>query len=151
MDKMIEYICDEMETLERKVDKGGKLTMAEVQYADTLAHLKKNILTADAMMESEEGGSYEGGSYARGRGRYAKRDSMGRYSREGGSYDDGSYEGSYGRTYDRGGRDYSREDGYSREGAKEDLIAELHKMERNARDEESKRMVKKWIKQAEEQ
>ena len=30
------------------------------------------------------GGSYEGRSYARGRGRNAKRDSMGRYSSEGG-------------------------------------------------------------------
>lgn len=30
------------------------------------------------------GGSYGGGSYARGRGRNARRDSMGRYSREGG-------------------------------------------------------------------
>ena len=42
-----------------------------------LAHLKKNILTADAMMEADD----EGGSYARGRGRNARRDSMGRYSR----------------------------------------------------------------------
>ena len=29
-------------------------------------------------------GSYDGGSYARGRGRYAKRDSMGRYARDDG-------------------------------------------------------------------
>ena len=55
---------------------------------------------------SERGGS----SYARGRGRYAKRDSMGRYSRDGGmSYDDDM-------SYARGGnRGYSREGGYSRE------------------------------------
>lgn len=31
---------------------------------------------------AEAGGSYEGGSYARGRGRGARRDSMGRYSRD---------------------------------------------------------------------
>lgn len=31
---------------------------------------------------SNRGGSYEGGSYARGRGRNARRDSMGRYSSE---------------------------------------------------------------------
>jgi len=33
---------------------------------------------------SNRGGSYEGGSYARGRGRNARRDSMGRYSNESG-------------------------------------------------------------------
>ena len=97
MHKLIEYVCDELEELERKAEK-GKLSMAEIQYADVLAHLKKDILTSDAMWEeseySEEGGrggssyargrsSYtRGGSYARGRGSNARRDSMGRYSSE---------------------------------------------------------------------
>lgn len=113
MHKLIEYICDELEELERKADKEGKLSMSEIQYADTLAHMKKNLLKADEMIDESEysmagGGSYrsyEGGSYARGgnqggggsnragrerrsyargRGRGARRDSMGRYSREGG-------------------------------------------------------------------
>ena len=89
MHKLIDYICDELEELERKADK-GKLSMAEVQYGDMLAHFKKNLLKAEEM--SEEGysnrGYYgdergysrrydDGHSYARGR----KRDSMGRYSR----------------------------------------------------------------------
>lgn len=89
MHKLIDYICDELEELERKADK-GKLSMAEVQYGDMLAHFKKNLLKAEEM--SEEGysnrGYYgdergysrrydDGRSYARGR----KRDSMGRYSR----------------------------------------------------------------------
>ena len=88
MHKLIDYVCDELEELERKVDKDGKLSMAEVQYADVLAHLKKDILTADAMWEQSEysgmrpdGHSYgywRRGSYARGR---ARRDDMGRYSR----------------------------------------------------------------------
>lgn len=102
MHKLIEYICDELEEIERKADKEGKLSMSEIEYADVLAHLKKDILTADAMMEeseySERGGSYRGGmpyrdgrtmrgsSYARGRGDNARRDSRGRYSSEGGSY-----------------------------------------------------------------
>lgn len=106
MHKLMEYICDELEELERKAEKDGKLSMAEIQYADTLAHTKKNLLKADELWEESEysmdGGSYEGrgnsyarggnrtrnsyryegeGSYARGRGRNAKRDSMGRYSR----------------------------------------------------------------------
>lgn len=135
MDKLINYVCDELEELERKADK-GKLSMAEIQYADMLAHLKKNILTADAMMDEGEY-SNEGGSYARGRGRNAKRDSMGRYSSMmyDGSYNDGSYE--------RGGRSYER--GYSRE--KEDMMSQLKSMERNAEDEESRRMIKNWMKQ----
>ena len=139
MHKLIDYICDEMEELERKAEKGGKLSMQEVQYADTLAHLKKNILTSDAMMEAEDeysnddGRSYAGtgSSYARGgrgRGRYARRDSMGRYS----SRQDGYY------------------NGYSREGAKEDLRMELQELERNAKDEETRHMIDKWMKQLEQ-
>lgn len=103
MHKLVEYICDELEELERKADKDGKLSMAEVQYMDTLAHAKKNLLKADEMMDGEysmatdgsyarDGRSYRydnGRSMARGRGRNAKRDSMGRYSREPYSYADG--------------------------------------------------------------
>jgi hypothetical protein len=118
MHKLIEYICDELEELERKADKEGKLSMAEIQYGDMLAHFKKNLLKGEEMygeegMYSMDGGSYamgddrggmngrtrrggrsmrggnsyryEGeGSYARGRGRNAKRDAMGRYSSRGG-------------------------------------------------------------------
>lgn len=97
MHKLIEYICDELEELERKADKDGKLSMAEIQYMDTLAHAKKNLLKSDEMMEGGEysmadnsynyRGSYARGgrndgsyAYARGRGRNARRDSMGRYS-----------------------------------------------------------------------
>lgn len=111
MHKLIEYACSELEDLERKAGKGGKLSMQELQYADTLAHLKKNLMKADEMsgeseysgrgysrrMSYDDGGSYGGegsyadsyyvrpdGSYARGRGAGARRDSMGRYSSEGG-------------------------------------------------------------------
>ena len=105
MHKLYEYVCDELKDLEKKAEKGN-LSMQEIQYADTLAHLKKNLMKADEMMEdefgeysmayypmtsyAEEGGnkggymSRRGGnSYARGRGRNARRDSMGRYSNEG--------------------------------------------------------------------
>lgn len=117
MHKLYEYVCDELKDLEKKAEKGN-LSMQEIQYADTLAHLKKNLMKADEMMEdefgeysmayypmtsyAEEGGNkgrYDMGrrgdySYARGRGRNAKRDSMGRYSREGGySYADDEMQG----------------------------------------------------------
>lgn len=111
MHKLINYICDELEDIERKADKGGRLSAQDLQYADTLAHLKKNLLKAEEMsggdeysmrgysrrMSYDDGRSYahedyvrpdgsyrDGGmAYARGRGAGAKRDSMGRYSSEG--------------------------------------------------------------------
>ena len=94
MDKLIDYICTELEDLERKAEK-GKLSMAEMQYVDLLAHAKKNLLKGDEMMDGEsyayeysrERGGNRGGSHtndeymnARGRGRNARRDSRGRYS-----------------------------------------------------------------------
>lgn len=104
MHKLYEYVCDELKDLEKKAEKGN-LSLQEIQYADTLAHLKKNLMKADEMMEdefgeysmayypmtsyAEEGGHMNGrggNSYARGRGRNARRDSMGRYSRDGYSY-----------------------------------------------------------------
>ena len=109
MHKLIDYICDELEELERKAEKDGKLSMAEVQYMDTLAHAKKNLLKGEEMMEDSEYSMANDVPYnmsmARGRGRNAKRDSMGRYSSERGnrggrsnrsyrnmSYDDGMKE-----------------------------------------------------------
>lgn len=98
MHKLINFVCDELEELEEKADKGS-LTASDVQYADTLAHLKKNLLKSEEMMEEFDegyssdmrpmldGGSYRyapGSNYARGRGSRAKRDSMGRYSSESG-------------------------------------------------------------------
>lgn len=98
MHKLYEYACDELEDLEKKIEKGGDLTVNEVEYAKTLAKLKHYLKEDDEMegeysgamyddgMRGNRGGSYRGtyrGSYARGRGRNAKRDSMGRYSSEG--------------------------------------------------------------------
>ena len=114
MHKLIEFICDELDDLERKAERGGKLSMTEVQYMDTLAHAKKNLLKSEEMMEGgysmdrysgDYSGEYsrDGYSERRGRGRYAKRDSMGRYSSD-----------RYSR--DRYSRDGYSNDGYSMEG-----------------------------------
>jgi hypothetical protein len=98
MHKLYEYACDELKELEKKTDKG--LTAAELEYADKLTELKKNILKIEMLeQDSEYSGRYDGGmtnrsyrgsfrdedmmmSGARGRGRNARRDSMGRYSSE---------------------------------------------------------------------
>ena len=87
MHKLLDYVCDELEELEKKADK-GKLSMSEIEYADKLAHLKKNILRSEELMDEGYSGenysraySMDGGmSYARGRGSNANRDSRGRYS-----------------------------------------------------------------------
>lgn len=63
-------------------------------------------------------------SYARGRGRNAKRDSMGRYARDGGYSEDDYSEG-----YDRGSS-YGR--GYSRTDAKDHLMNSLGMMMEDA-------------------
>lgn len=85
MHKLVDYICDELEELERKVDNDGKLSMAEIQYMDTLAHAKKNLLKSDEMAEEEYSSmSYrydDGRSMARGRTGNVRRDARGRYSR----------------------------------------------------------------------
>lgn len=133
MHKLYEYVCDELKDLEKKAERGD-LTMQEVQYADTLAHLKKNLMKADEMMEDENGEysmsyypmtSYaeEGGgrgysrrnSYARGRSYAQGRDSRGRYSRR----------------------------GYSM--ANEDTVSELHEVMNEARDESVKSEIKRLI------
>ena len=102
-------LCDMImqETSEAK-DKirqaGGKLTGADTEYLDRLTHILKSLKTTIMIMEDEDGyssdsgnytgdtydnggGSYRnypnGGSYARGRGTYAKHDSRGRYSSNG--------------------------------------------------------------------
>lgn len=94
MHKLLDYICTELEDLERKVEKGDSLSMTEIQYMDTLLHAKKNLLKSEEMMNDDSGYSndsryvrgYSRDYRARGRGRNARRDSQGRYA-------DGGYSG----------------------------------------------------------
>lgn len=94
MHKLVEYVCDELQDIEKKAEK-GQLSMSEIDYADKLAHLKKNLLKGEEMMDdgysntgdySNRGYNYRYDDgmtrYSRARGRMnARRDSMGRYSR----------------------------------------------------------------------
>lgn len=143
-----------MEELNKCASK-GELSAGSLDVVDKLTHAIKSIDTILAMEEA--GYSNEGGySGARGRGRYAKRDSMGRYSSRGGSYnayDDGSYDdmsyegGSY-----RGGRGGNR-GGYSRnyrDGAKDELKMELKDIAMDTNDPEAKQMIHRWIKELEQ-
>ena len=120
MHDLKDLLCAELEDYDEKGKKSGKMSMCDLDSIHKLTDTVKNIMKIDILKEetgySEDGAymgegriygtSYDGydrgTSYARGRGRYAKRDSMGRYSR-----DDG-----YMRRDVRGMRDgYSREDG----------------------------------------
>lgn len=123
MHDLKDLLCAELEDYAENGKKSGKMSMGDLESIHKLTDTVKNILKIDMLEEesgySEDGAymgegriygtSYDDGmrrgggySYARGRGRYAKRDSMGRYSR-----DDGSM-----RRDGRGMRDgYSRDDG----------------------------------------
>ena len=140
MHDLKDLLCAELEDYAEKGKKSGKMSMGDLDSIHKLTDTVKNILKID-MLEGETGYSEDGHymgegriygtsyddymrrggmySYARGRGRYAKRDSMGRYSR-----DDG-----YMRRDGRGMRDgYSREDGkaYMMEQL-EDMMADAEK------------------------
>ena len=122
MHDLKDLLCAELKDYAEKGKRSGELSKADVEVIDTVLNSVKNIYKIDKYKEEMEGysedgtymgegriygTSYESGyserggsSYARGRGRYARRDSMGRYSRDGGM----SYRGGM-----RGG--YSREEG----------------------------------------
>ena len=142
MHDLKDLLCAELEDYAEKGKKSGKMSMGDLESIHKLTDTVKNILEIN--MLEEEGGysedghymgegriygtSYESGyserggsSYARGRGRYAKRDSMGRYSSRGGSsYDDDM-------SYARGGRGGNR-GGYSREDGKHYMMGELERL-----------------------
>lgn len=148
MHKLIEYVCDELEELERKADKDGKLSMAEIQYADTLAHMKKNILKADELWEESEYSMDSGNSYARGG--QSRRGGMS--MRGGNSYRYGN-EGSYARgrgsnaRRDSMGR-YSRQDGYSMAG--DGMLDELRELMQDAPDEQTRMEFQRFIQRIEQ-
>ena len=133
MEDLKDLLCAELEEYAEKGKKSGKMSMGDLDSIHKLTDTVKNILKID-MLEDESGYSEDGAymgegriygtsyddgmrrgvgySYARGRGRYAKRDSMGRYSR-----DDG----------------YMRRDvGYSREDGKAYMMEQLEDMMEDA-------------------
>lgn len=85
MHKLMEYVCDEIDELEKKIGKGENLSAAEVEYADKLVSIKKNILRTEDLAN---GGYSEMTYYGNGRmnsygRRYPRRDARGRYSSAG--------------------------------------------------------------------
>lgn len=132
-----EMLCKELEEYGKK----GELTTGSLDVVDKLAHTIKNLDKIIEKYEEDEysgrtypmnvsyrGGSYAyedggmmgGGSYARGRGRNAKRDSMGRYSSE---------------------RGYSRD---------ENMVMELRELMQDAPDERTRMEFQKFIQKIEQ-
>ena len=127
-----EMLMDELKEFGKK----GELTAGSLETVDKLSHSIKNLckIIEDMEMDGEysttgdisgnyrysDTRGYRGGSYARGRGRNARRDSMGRYSSE----------------------------GYSR--AAEDMIAQLRDMVEEAPDEQTRMEIQKLMKKLEQ-
>lgn len=85
---IFKQVCKEISLIADQIQKKGSMTESDLERLDKLYHVKKDMLTAEAMMESKE---YENGmSGARGRspitGRYISRES-------GNSYADGYNQG----------------------------------------------------------
>ena len=131
-----EKLCREL-----KKYSGEEVTTNSLEVVDKLSHAIKNLDKIIEKYEEDEGGSYgynsyepnynrsnrsyrgsynNGGSYARGRGRNAKRDSMGRYSSN---------------------------DGYSRNG---DIATELRELMMDAPDEQTRMEYQRVISKLEQ-
>lgn len=131
--KMMKAICDEIDII---ADKG--ITMGNLDTAYKLIDMYKDLKTVDAMEEAgySETMAYEnyplsmdGESMARGRGRYARRDSRGRYSNDG--MNDGMSNKDYAdRRYSQAKMDYRN----SRAG-KNDVMESLNEKMRELRNE----------------
>ena len=72
--------------LEREIDEISRkdLSGPSLEMLDKMAHTLKSLKTIDAMegYAEDDGYRHDSMSYARGRGTYADRDSMGRYASE---------------------------------------------------------------------
>ena len=127
IEKIKKMLCKELDEYAMK----QKLTGGDLDMIWKLTDTVKNL---DKIEMLEDGNSYDGysemreypymggSSYARGRGRYAKRDSMGRYSSE-----------------DRMTDDYSEarmDRRYSRDDAKDHLMDKMGEMMTSANEEQ---------------
>lgn len=159
-ERLKDMLCEELEKLAKK----GELSAGSLDLAHKLTDTIKN-LDKISMLEGEDGyseasdwmgeGRMYGMSYARGRGRNAKRDSMGRYSREGGYSSEGqSYEG--GQSY-AGGPSYAGSQSYARgrsgsrmsyDDGKEYMVEQIEEIMETA-DPKSREALKRAIKQIE--
>ena len=173
MHKIKEMLMKELYEYEEKAKKmsGGKISAGDLETLHKLTDTVKNIDKIEALEESgdysEAGGwmadgrmygTYDhGSSYARGRGRNAKRDSMGRYSRTGG-YSEEGYSEESGSSYARGDQGGNRggmnrssyRGGYSYGDAKDHMIDKLEEMLEMAETPQERKAIHRCIEQIEQ-
>ena len=147
LEKLKEALCEELD----KFGKSGDITVNSLdkihRLTDTIKNIDKIMMLEESEGYSEERGrTHMGGSsydddimYSerRGRGRNAKRDSMGRYSSDGGSYD---------------GDDYSERrtgKGYSRDEATDWMMTRLGEMMSETDDPKQRETLKKCMRELE--
>lgn len=155
---MIKHMDEGKSTLGREIEKilkAGDISISTLEKLHKLSDTYKNLCKIEMLEEESDGGYSEarggkGGPYMhgssydddmmyserRGRGRNAKRDSMGRYSSDGGSYEGGS-------SYERGGQS-----GYSRDEATDWMMRELGSMMEDA-DPKQREALKKCMREME--
>ena len=138
IEKIKKKLCAELEKFAMKPD----LTVADLEKIHKLTDTVKNLDKIQMLEEDGEGYSEARGGYPysydddmmyserRGRGRNAKRDSMGRYSSEGGSYDYSED----GNSYRRGRSSYDGDASYA--GAKDHMMNKLGEMMTSANEDE---------------
>lgn len=126
-----EMLCRELDDM----SSSGRLSTGDLEVIDKLTHSIKSIDTINAMEDaySSEGYSDRNYDYARGRGRNARRDSMGRYSR---NYDDDGYSR------------YPDRHSYAGSG-KEEMVSHLRRMLGDAPDERTRNAIMTALNQIE--
>ena len=164
MHKIKEMLMNELYEYEEKAKKmpNGKLSQSEIErihkLTDTVKNIDKIEMLEDGEGYSEDGaymgeGRIYGTSYARGRGRNARRDRMGRYSSDDGmSYEGGSYArgGQGGRGGNMGGNRGGSSYGMSYDGAKEHLMDKAEEMLEMAQDPKERRAIEKFMRELED-
>lgn len=153
MHKLMEFVCGELEELEHKVAKEGKLSRTELEDVKNLTEVKKNILKAEMLSEqSEYSGAMSG--YSR-RGSYADRsyadgsyadmsyadDGRGDFVRPDGSYRYATPEASYA----RGRRGNVRRDAMGRYSRSGDISEDLEKLMNKTDDERVKDEIRRLM------
>ena len=160
MHKIKEMLMNELYEYEEKAKKmpNGKLSTQELEKIHKLTDTVKNIDKIEALEQDDDGysedghymgeGRIYGTSYARGRGRNARRDRMGRYSS-----DDGISYARDGRTANRGGmRDNMGGSSYgmSYDGAKEHLMDKAEEMLEMTHDPKERKAIEKFMRELED-
>ena len=135
-----EMLCKELEEYGAK----GELTAGSLEIVDKLAHAIKNL---DKIIEkegeySERGSSYRGGSYAREQGGGNRGGQDGRSPNRGGSY---ARQGrGMNARRDSMGR-YSREEGYSRDEGREEMVMQLEDLMQDAPNQRIRSRIEQLI------